>query len=256
MIIIDDHAHIEKDRILKSFTSMDDFISDQEKNNVKYIITQSLNRKTAEEALALSKEHKIILPALGIYPHPGLSQIEGIDSDFKWIKRNIGSAVAIGEVGLDYSYENISVKEKEFQRALFEKFIDLSIQKKLPIIIHSRKAEKDVIELLIEKNAKKVVLHCFSGKKKIIQLAYEHGFYFSVPTNIVKSQHFQMLVDLVDISKILTETDSPFMSPFTDGKPNQPKNIAESLKIIAKIKNMTVEETSNAIFQNFQKLYL
>ena len=256
MIITDDHAHIEEEWILKSFNSMDEFIYEQEKSNVKYIITQSLDRKTAEEALTLSKKYKILLLALGIYPHPNMSKVKSLDEDFNWIKSNIKNAVAIGEVGLDYSYENITEKDKESQKALFSKFIDLSIENKLPIIIHSRKAEKDVIDLLIQKNAKKVVLHCFSGNKKLIKLAYEAGFYFSIPTNIVKSQHFQMIVEIADISKILTETDAPFLSPYRDNKPNQPKNILESLTVIAKLKNMTIEETSNAIFQNFQKLYL
>ena len=253
MIITDDHAHIENDWIEKQFGSMDDFISEQEKNNVKYIIAQSTDRKNCEEVLELSKKYKIILPALGIYPHPNLSEIKSIDSDILWIKSKLKDVVAIGEVGLDYSYENF---DKEFQKKIFGEFIDISISSNLPLIVHTRKAEEDALNLLISKNAKKVVLHCFSGKKKFIELANKNKFYFSIPTNIVKSQHFQMIVKMVDISRILTETDAPYLSPYDDGKPNQPQNIIESLKVIAEIKGMTLEETSNAIFQNFQKLYL
>ncbi len=253
MLIVDDHAHIESGWIEKEFGSMDDFIEQQKNSNVKFIIAQSIDRKTAEEVLSLSLKYDIILPSLGIYPHDYINDLRSIDEDFAWIKGNLGKAVAIGEVGLDYSYDEYS---SESQKHLFERFVKLAVAKKKPIIIHSRKAEKDVVEMLVEKKVKKAVLHCFSGNKRLIKLAYENGMYFSVPTNMVRSEHFQMLVKIVDISRILTETDSPFLSPFTDGKPNQPKNIIESLKIIANIKGMTVEETANTIFHNFQRLYL
>lgn len=252
MIIVDDHAHIEEKWILKAYKSMNGFISTQESSNVKYIIAQSLNVETAKEVLELSKKYKIILPALGIYPDENLNETL-IEQEFSWIKQNIKSAVAIGEVGLDYSYENF---DKNLQLKLFKEFITLSKSTNIPLIIHSRKAERDVIEILIENDVKKAVLHCFSGNKKLIKKAQEKGFYFSIPTNIVKSQHFQMIVEMIDISRILTETDAPFLSPYNNDEPNEPKNIIESLKVISKIKKMTIEETANAIFQNFQRLYL
>jgi TatD DNase family protein len=253
MLITDDHAHIESEWITKEFGSVEKFVEIQKENSVKFIISQSIDKKTAIEALDLSSKYDIILPSLGIYPHSHISDLKDYDLDFSWIKGNINKAVAIGEVGLDYSYEKYNALA---QRDLFKKFMSLAIAKKKPIIVHSRKAEKDVVELMVENKVKKGVLHCFSGNKKLIKYAYKNGLYFSVPTNIVKSEHFQMLVSMVNISRILTETDSPFLSPFSDGKPNQPKNILESLKVIAKIKEMTLEETANTIFQNFQKLYL
>ena len=125
----------------------------------------------------------------------------------------------------------------------------------IPLIIHSRKAELDVVEMLESSDIKKVVLHCFSGRHHLIKRAAEHGWSFSVPTNIVKSEHFQKMVEMVNISQLLTETDAPYLSPFT-GKRNEPAFIAESLKKIAEVKNMTVDDTANNIFMNYQHLFL
>jgi TatD DNase family protein len=98
------------------------------------------------------------------------------------------------------------------------------------------------------------VLHCFSGKKKFIRRATELGYVFSVPTNIKKSQHFQMLVEMVPLSQILTETDAPYLSPV--GFPNEPANVRYTIQKIAEIKEMDAVEVANIIYQNFQRLFL
>lgn len=268
MIITDDHAHLEMD----VYGDLDDFVNDQKDNDVKYIITQGIDLSSSKKALELSKKYDIVLAALGIYPPDTLAKDLETDSEvlgtnskpedlmskdklkdaLKWIEKNLGKAVAVGEVGMDFKDANA---DKELQEWLFRKFIEMAIKYNKPIIIHSRKAEERVLEILGEYDYKKIVLHCFSGKKRLIQLAKERKYYFSVPTNIVNSEHFKMLVSMVDMSRILTETDAPYLSPFKDW-PNKPKNIIESLKTIADLKGMTVEETALAVFQNFQKLYL
>jgi TatD DNase family protein len=260
-MITDDHAHLDHEWLTTSY-EMDDFINTQKSNNVKYIITQGLDLETSKKALALAKKYDIVLAALGFYPMDTLAKDEKkqfvfdkkkFEQDIAWIKKNLKFAAAIGEVGLDYSYEHTDI---EMQKYVFQTFIDLSLEKNMPLIIHSRKAEQDVIDMLLASKVKKAVLHCFSGKKKLVEQAIKAGYYFSIPTNITRSQHFQMIVKMADLSKLFTETDAPFLSPFKDDKPNEPRFIAESIKMIAQIKNMTPEEVALAIFQNFQRLYL
>ena len=89
------------------------------------------------------------------------------------------------------------------------------------MIVHSRKAEQQAIDLLESSKAKKVVMHCFSGNMKLVKRIEDNGWSFSIPTNIVFSKHFQEIVERVNLSKILTETDAPYLSPFK-GKKNQP----------------------------------
>jgi len=107
--------------------------------------------------------------------------------------------------------------------------------------------------MLENSDAKKAILHCFSGKLKLIKKAAELGYYFSVPTNVVRSSQFQKLVEIVDINQLLTETDSPYLSPYK-GRRNEPAFIIETIKKIAEIKNITINEIANNIFMNYQKV--
>ena len=265
-MITDDHAHLDHKWLLDKFENISNYINLQEKNGVKYIIANSMDIESSKLSLEMAKKHKIILPAIGLYPidENYRESINDRNAEFKpnyaeiddylaWIKGNISKSVALGEVGLDYSND---LCHKESQKYVFSKLVDLAVSKNIPLIIHSRKAEADILEILNDKNAKKVVLHCFSGKKTLINEAKKRKYYFSIPTSIVRSQHFQMIANDIDVSRILTETDAPFMSPYKDQEPNESRFIIESLKIISKIKNMDIEETQKVIFQNFQKLYL
>ena len=95
-----------------------------------------------------------------------------------------------------------------------------------------------------------VVMHCFSGNKKLIQRAAGLGYYFSIPANIIKLQHFQTLVEMVDINQLLTETDGPWLSPYSQGH-NEPAFVAEAIKKIAEIKKLTEKEVADQIWENY-----
>ncbi len=265
-MITDDHAHLDHEWILDKYGDISEYIEAQRKNDVKYIIANSMDVKSSKNSFEVADKHEIVLPAIGLYPvdehyremnkdkeKEFVPDYKKIDDDLAWIKGNLSKAVALGEVGLDYSN---SLCHKEAQIYVFSRLVELAVSKNIPIIIHSRKAEPDVLEILEKKNAKKVVLHCFGGNKRLLEAARSRKYYFSVPTSIVRAQHFQMIVRAVDISRILTETDAPFMSPFKDDEPNESRFISESLNTISQIKKTDLDETRKVIFQNFQRLYL
>ncbi|MFC1723954.1 TatD family hydrolase [Nanoarchaeota archaeon] len=252
-ILIDVHAHLE---ILKD---LDAVIQRARDANVKKIIAQGVNPETNRQVLDIAKKYDIVEPALGIYPQDALrNEVEeghpfqivdfDFDKELEWIENQ--KPIALGEIGLDYKTGNNPEQQKE----RFIKFIELGKKLDIPLIIHSRKAEKDVVDLLEKHEAKKVILHCFSGKLKLAKRAAELGYNFSIPTNVVRSQQFQILVETVNINQLLTETDAPYLSPFPN-TPNEPAFIAESIKTIAKIKGVTVEDTANNIFMNYQRLF-
>lgn len=249
MLLVDVHAHLD----LKEFDSdLDDVIKRAEQAGVKAIISNGINYKSNRKTIELSKKYKIVRPALGLYPDDAIKLTKKqIQDELNFIKKNKDKIIAIGEVGLDYKYCK-KKQEQEFQKEIFLKIINLSKKINKPLIIHSRKAESDVIEILEKEKAKKVILHCFSGKLKLIKKAADLGYYFSIPTNITHSQHFQKLAEVVDINKILTETDSPYLSPYKNRR-NEPSFIIEAIKKIAEIKNITINETANNIFMNYQK---
>jgi len=251
MLLVDVHAHLD----LKEFDSdLDEVINRAEVAGVKAIISNGINYKSNRKTLELSKKYSIIKPALGLYPDDAIKLTqEQIQEELNFIEKNKDKIIAIGEVGLDYKYCK-KKQEQELQKDIFLKIINLSKKINKPIIVHSRKAESDVIEILEKEKAKKVILHCFSGKLKLIKKAEDLSYSFSIPTNITHSQHFQKLAELVDINKLLTETDSPYLSPYKNRR-NEPSFIIESIKKIAEIKNISINETANNIFMNYQKIF-
>jgi TatD DNase family protein len=182
-------------------------------------------------------------------------QVEPInlDDECRFIRNHRDEIVGVGEVGLDYKWST-SPSEQKQQRENFQKIIAFVEKLRKPIIVHSRKAENDCVDMLESSSLKNVQLHCFAGNKKLIRRAADLGFYFSIPTHVTRLQHFQMMSELVDISQLLTETDAPWLSP-VPGETNEPANVVEAVNIIAKHKAMPFEEVKEHIWKNYKRLF-
>ncbi|MFH1711064.1 MAG: TatD family hydrolase [Nanoarchaeota archaeon] len=263
MNLIDIHAHLDHARFKKD---IDKIIENARKANVKVIINSGVNPTTNRIALELSKEYDIVKVSFGLYPLDALvkelesgeaegfprdTEVFDLDKELAWIEENKSSCVAIGEIGLDYNW--VTGKEHE-QKEIFEKILKVAKKLDKPVIIHSRKAESDAIEILEKMNMKKVVMHCFSGRKSLIKRAADNGWFFSVPPVIKRLQHFQTLVEMVPIEQLLTETDAPYLSPVA-GERNEPANVSITVKEIAKIKKISEKEVADIIWENSKKLF-
>jgi TatD DNase family protein len=264
MILVDIHAHLDH---VKFKNNIDKVIENARKAGVKSIITSGINSATSKIALDLQDKYDIVKASFGLYPIDALAHelkvepdsfvrdVEKIDVDkhLEWIEKNKDKCIAIGEVGLDYYW--IKDRQQEM-KAVFEKVIALVEKIKKPVIVHTRKAEQDCVDMLESSSIdpKKIILHCFSGGKKLIKKAADNGWNFSVPPVIVRLQHFQMLAELVNINQLLTETDAPYLSPYP-GKTNEPAYVIETIKKIAEIKKFEVEETANNIYMNYQNIF-
>lgn len=239
-MLIDVHSHLdffseeEREKIIKRFLGI--------------IIQNSVNLESMKKTLEICKKYKNVKPALGIYPLHCLELNENeFDKQLKFIKEN--KVVALGEIGLDFKESN----EREKQINCLKKFIKLSEEIKKPMIIHSRKAESEVLEVLKETKSK-VILHYYCGNSELIKKALELGFYFSVPTNIKTSKNLKKLVKIVPIERLLTETDSPYLSPI-QGEKNEPINVKYTIKIISEIKNIKEEEVEEQIYKNYLEIF-
>jgi len=264
MLLIDVHAHLDLEGY-EQHGGVDKVIDECVHNGVKAIITNGTDIESNRRILDIAKKHSIVKIALGIYPTHCLEMVEeGQDELFNdelhFIEENIQNkkCIAIGEVGLEYStVKDLNDSKKRIQKDCLKKFIHLAKKHNVPIIIHSRGAELEVIELLEEEGMKnhKVVMHCFSGRKHLVQRIRDNNWYFSIPCNVDRSLHFQQIVKDTPIEQLLTETDSPYLSP-VPGTINRPDNVKHTVKKIAELKLMTPEETSNIIYANYQKLFL
>lgn len=265
MKLVDVHCHLTFERFSED---LDDVVKRAKEAGMKLIITSGVEPKENRKALELSKKYPdIIRPSFGIYPVDAVaSLIENVgddsvrdiksfdvDAELDWIRKNKDSCIAIGEVGLDYKMvENEVAQEK--QREIFEKIIDLANEIDKPLVIHSRKGEADVLNILEKKKFNRVDMHCFSGKKSLIKKGVELGICFSIPSVVTRLEHFKMLIELVPIEQLLTETDAPYLAP-EPGVRSEPRDVIHSIKEIARIKGISEEEASEQIYKNAKRLF-
>lgn len=263
MILVDDHCHL----MHKLYSDVDAVIDRAKKAGVKAIICSGVNPPTNKEALEIAKKYPgLVRASLGIYPvdalglppdvESGLSVHQGpidLDKEFEFIKKHKDVIAAVGEVGLDYHWVKDAALQKK-ERENFLRIIEFVEKLKKPMIVHTRGAEQDCIDMLTSSKLKTVVLHCFEGRKHLIKKANDAGFIFSIPTNIVKSQHFQLLAEIANINQITTETDGPYLSPIP-GQVNEPAFVKFVIDKIAQVKNFTPEEVANNVWLNFQRIY-
>jgi TatD DNase family protein len=260
-MFIDAHCHLTHESLKHK---LPDIVKRAKEKGVVSVICSGVNVPTNREVLQFHKQYPdFIQCSLGLYPidligleeETGLSrQVEpfDLDDELRFIEQHKNDILAVGECGLDYHWDK---EHHEQQKENFKKILAFVKKINKPIIVHTRKAEADCIELLEESGVKKVMLHMFEGRKHIIKKAAELGYYFSVPAILNKSQHFQMLVDIVNINQLLTETDAPWMGP-TAGVPNEPANVVETVKKIAEIKKMDPKEVEENLYLNYQRLFL
>lgn len=246
--IIDTHTHLY-DPVFRNDRS--NVLVESREAGIIGIISVSESLKDAEVNLKLSEVHPELLPAAGLYP--AILDLEQAQQIERFIVHHRTLLVAIGEVGLDYWVVKED-EERQIQREIFSRFIDLAYEVDLPLNIHSRSAGREVIDLLLEKQATRVQLHAYDGKASGAMRAVEAGYFFSIPPSIVRSRQKQKLVKQLPLSAILLETDSPVLGP--DGNErNVPRNIINAAEAIAEIKEIAIDAVFEAAMQNTLRLY-
>jgi TatD DNase family protein len=247
MSFIDIHCHLDfyKDKEIK------EIIKNAKRKNVNIIVFNGVNLKSNKKVLSLSRDYPEIKASLGLYPKDAINLNKNqINNEIKFIKENKNKIIAIGEIGLDLKeIETLNKQEK-----IFIKLLTLSKEIDKPVIIHSRKAEKQVIKILESKNMKKVIMHCFCGKKKLVKKIVENNWFLSIPANVKYSEQFQEIIKITPLKNLFCETDSPFLHP-EKKFPNEPKNVIESYKKISEIKNLKLEEVEKIIEENYRRLF-
>ncbi len=246
--IIDTHTHL-CDPIFD--TDRAEVLERAQKIGITKIISVSENIVDARKNLELAHQFPMLKPAAGLFPtnldlNAAQELIDFIrDTKDKWI--------AIGEVGLDF-WAVQDEKGQGIQKEIFGQFIDLAIKLKLPLNVHSRSAGRQVIELLLKKDARKVQLHAFDGRASSAAPAIEAGYYFSVPPSTARSAQKQKLFKQIPLANMLIETDSPVLGAVPNER-NEPANILVSIDEIAKMKNLPTGIIRQVVSENTFKLY-
>ena len=251
---IDTHAHLQDEQLLQD---VEDIIKSAEKNNVKKIICSSWNVSSSQMAVELSSKYSCVFATIGV--HPENCEEYNKEAEDKLIQlAGQNKVCAIGEIGLDYHYTK---ENKELQKQVFASQIILADKLGLPIVIHTRDAMGDTMQVVRE--CKKYinhggVFHCFHGSKQILDEIIKMGFYVSYggATTFNNASDLKELVKATPLERLLTETDCPYMSPVPlRGKKNEPKNIAIIIKNIAELKNINLKNIEEIIEKNTKNIY-
>ena len=260
-MIIDVHSHLTFPHFTKD---LNEVLMRAKNTGVVSILCSGVDHESNVAVLELSKKYDFVKASLGIYPLdavglgiyddvPRATKKMDVEAELEFIRKHKDQILAIGEIGLDKSLDGDCKFEE--QKEVFLKCIELARELKKPIVVHTRKAEKESLEILEQSKLKNVVLHCFTGNLKLVKKAEDLGFYLSIPAIVTRLKHFQEVIEKTSLSQLLTETDAPYLSPFK-GERNEPSYIKETIKMIAKIKNITEDEAEKIIFSNFQKVFL
>ncbi|MCD6463944.1 TatD family hydrolase, partial [Candidatus Woesearchaeota archaeon] len=249
--LVDVHCHIDFPVYHKTQEWFKTFINTQIKSGVKAIVANSSSLQSNEAVLKLAREYEVIKPAMGLHP---IHVHEVSQEEFQKLLDRITQEkpLAIGEVGLDFKEGKASKQE---QVNALEQFFAVAKKLNVPIILHSRGAEFDIASIVESFNYKKTILHYFNGRKHLIKKLSEQGFYFSIPTNIVRLQHLQLMADMIPLQQLLTETDSPYLAPDKSMPFNEPRNVLITIQKIAEIKKLQPEQVAEQVFKNYKALF-
>ncbi|XP_071801501.1 putative deoxyribonuclease TATDN3 isoform X2 [Asterias amurensis] len=256
---IDAHCHLSA----KDFDEdIDEVIERAKKAGVGAVLAVAEHQEEFSRILQLSERFTdFVMPCLGIHPVQGDPSHEqrgvrhsDIEGALEFIEANCSKLAAIGEVGLDFTPRFVkSDQEKQEQREVLIRQVELAKRLDLPLNVHSRSAGRPTINLLKEHGADKVLLHAFDGKPSNAMVGVECGYYFSIPPSIVRSEQ-QKLVKCLPMDRILLETDSPALGPERQTR-NEPKNIHISCDYIARVKNLSPEEVMRITTENALRLF-
>lgn len=207
-----------------------------------------------EAGLALSRDYPFIYAAVGVHPHES-SLYDGALERKLLSMSEAEKVIGWGEIGLDYYYNN---SPRETQRRVFRRQLELAVDRNLPVIIHTRDAEEDTIEILRESLARTGVIHCFTGTEKLAGESIELGFYisFSGVLTFKTAKDLREIARSIPIDRLLIETDCPYLSPVPyRGKRNEPAFVIETAAKLAEIRETGIDEIASATSENFKRLF-
>ena len=251
--MIDSHCHLDHEPL---FNDLENILKRSKEVGIEKLLTICTTFESFIKIKQLVKKDDIIYGTYGIHPHEAKNDkvtkkliIDEINANEK--------IIGIGETGLDFYY---NFSDKKDQIKSFEEHIKASIELKIPLIIHSRNAEDEMLEIFNEykKHDLKILMHCFTGSKKFAESLLDLNAYFSASGIITfkNSTDLQETFKSIPLEKTLIETDSPYLAPVPNrGKKNEPSFVRFTAEKLAEIKDIPIPELVKCTTSNFNKLF-
>jgi TatD DNase family protein len=252
MEFLDSHAHYNDERFEED---RDELIKKIYDEGITKIVNAGYSVESSKQAIKTSENYNFMYATVGISPNDienlkneDLQEIEDLAKNKK--------VVAIGEIGLDYYWNK---ENKELQKQVFKSQIEIANKLDLPIVIHTREAIYDTLDILKNNKCnKKGVFHCCPLNVDLVREGLKLGFYisFAGPITFKNSKNAEEIIKMVPLDKMLIETDSPYLSPEPlRGRRNDSRNVKYIAQKIADIKGITLEEVSKTTYKNAEELF-
>ncbi len=251
--MIDSHCHLDQEPL---FDDLINIIKRSKEVGVQKILTICTTLESFTKIIEIVDKDEIIFGTFGIHPHETSNNKISSNHIIEMIKKN-KKIVGVGETGLDFYYNH---SDKNNQIESFEKHIQASIDLDIPLIVHSRNAEKETFDILYKyKNEKtKILMHCFTGSKNFAKKMLDLNAFFSASGIITfkNSIELQETFKIIPLNKLMIETDSPYLAPVPNrGKKNEPSFLRFTAQKLSDIKKVSLDETIKITSDNFLKLF-
>lgn len=252
MELFDSHAHYNDEKFQEDREKV---LSQIYKSGVTKIVNAGYNLESSRQAIEIANKHEFIYATVGISPNDIEDYKEEHLKEIAKLAQN-KKVVAIGEIGLDYYWNK---ENKDLQKEVFISQIEIANKLNLPIVIHTREAIYDTLEILKNNSCnKKGVFHCCPFNVDLVREGLKLGFYisFAGPTTFKNSKNASEIINMIPLDKMLIETDSPYLSPEPlRGKRNDSKNVIYIAQKIAEIKQISIEEIARATYENAKRIF-
>lgn len=254
-MFIDSHCHLDRVKADDEFRHINDRVAYTQKSGISHMLNVSIDLENWPSVIKIAEDNPNVYASVGVHPsdahNPELSVTDLTD------RAQHEKVIAIGETGLDYHYGK---DNKTNQQIVFRTHIQSAIESKLPLIIHTREAQADTIDILREENAQKIggIMHCFTENWHMAKKALDLGFYISFSGIITfkNADSIREVAQKTPMDRILIETDSPYLAPMPfRGKPNQPLYVKYVAEKMAEIKGLEVAEIAQKTSDNFARLF-
>ena len=253
MMIFDSHAHYDDEAFDEDRDELLEFL---EKSGIRKVVNVGASMNTSMASVELAKKYDYIYASIGVHPSETEELTEEKIDELKEYSK-LDKVVAIGEIGLDYYYPT---PDRDLQKKWFYRQLDLAVETKLPIIIHSRDAAKETMDILKEYQGKisHGVIHCYSYGVEMAKEFVNMGYYIGIGGVLTfnNAKKLKEVAKEIPIDKIVIETDCPYLSPVPNrGKRNSSLNLEYVVKELALIKGISEEEVKEITYNNAKKLY-
>lgn len=252
-MIFDTHAHYDDEAFDED---RDSLLAGFQEAGIGAVTNIGASLESSRTTLALVKRYPWMYGAVGVHP----SESAKLDEEgMEWLAQATGEEriVAVGEIGLDYYWEE---PDHEIQKHWFVRQLDLARERKLPVVIHSRDAAKDTLDIMKAAKAHEIggVIHCFSYGKEMAREYLDMGFYLGIGGVVTfkNSRKLKEVVEYMPLERLVLETDSPYLAPVPNrGKRNSSLNLPYVLDMVAQLKGISAQEAEKAAWDNARRLY-